>query len=81
MFLGFFVGKREMFLAKFVGNGKMFARSAGLFPAHFRLGRRCRKGCRQWVTTNDGCRKKFAVLLAVWLENSNFASRLLSARR
>lgn len=29
----FFVGKREMFLAEFVGNGKMFARRAGRFPA------------------------------------------------
>ena len=81
MFLGFFVGKREMFLAEFVGNGKMFARRAGRFPAHFRLERRCRQVCRQWVSANDGCRKKFAVLLAVWLENSNFASRLLSARQ
>ena len=77
MFLVFFVGKREMFFSEFVGNGKMFARRAGRFPAHFRLERRC----RQWVSANDGCRKKFAVLLAVWLENSNFASRLLSARQ
>ena len=33
MFLVFFVGKREMFFSEFVGNGKMFARRAGRFPA------------------------------------------------